>query len=391
MSRTRSLLGVGVGIAGAAAATAAGVGVDRLWRARRTAISLGTSGDYVEHADQELVVLTEDGVPLHVEVDEPEGCADKPTVVFCHGYTHNLTLWVFQRRMLRAAGFRVVLWDARGHGRSETAEDSSYSVDQLGRDLARVLDETTPQGPVVLVGHSMGGMTIMAFARQSPNVLRERVIGTALISTSAGDLASVNYGLGRQLGTVVHRLGPAAMLRLSDKEALVSSTRSAGRDVEAYLVHRWSFASPVPMSIVRLVAEMIFATRMDTTSAYFSALMLHDERDALHEFIGIETLVMHGDHDRITPAEHSEVIVDAIPGAEYVLVRDAGHVLPLEHPNVVGDHLLAMLDRAGRALADSERGKPRRRVAQKVSGTPWKSASRPPGKRRQKDTPSRSS
>lgn len=353
MGATRSILGIGAGLVGAAAATAAGITVDRLWRARQTAISLGTAGDYIETPDIEQVVIADDGVPLHVEVDEPAGHEGKPTVVLSHGYTHNLTVWVFQRRMLRAAGYRVVLWDVRGHGRSEEAEDSTYTVDQLGRDLARVIEDTTPTGPLVLVGHSMGGMSVMSFARQFPRVLHARVIGAAFISSSAGDLASVNYGLGRQLGTVVHRLGPAAMLQLVDQEALVSSTRHAGKDVEAYLVHRWSFASDVPMSIVRLVADMIFATKMSTTSAYLGSLMLHDERQALREFIGIETLILHGDHDRITPVSHSEAMVDAMPGAEFVLVHDAGHVLPLEYPDLVDEHLLTMLERACRALSES--------------------------------------
>ena len=369
MSPSRSILGIGAGLAGAVVATAAGITADRLWRARRTAISLGVSDDYVEVPDEERVVIAEDGVPLHVEIDEPEGHEGRPTVVLSHGYTHNLTVWVFQRRMLRAAGYRVVLWDVRGHGRSEDAEDSTYTVRQLGRDLGAVIAQTTPAGPIVLAGHSMGGMTIMSFASAHPEVLRERVIGAALISSSAGDLASVNYGLGRQLGTIVHRLGPAAMLRLSDQEALVTTTRHAGKDLEAYLVHRWSFASPVPMSIVRLVADMIFTTKMSTTSAYLSSLMLHDERDALREFIGIETLVMHGDHDQITPDAHSEAIVDAIPGAEYVLVRNAGHVLPLEYPEIVDEHLIDMIERACRALAGEGRPKKRaRRVVQRVAG-----------------------
>ena len=376
MGATRSILGIGVGLAAAAAATAAGVSADRLWRARRTAIALGTEADYVEVPGEERVVIAEDGVPLHVEIDEPAGFERRPTVVLSHGYTHNLTVWVFQRRALRAAGYRVVLWDVRGHGRSEDAEESTYNVGQLGRDLASVIEATTPKGPIVLVGHSMGGMSMMSFAKSSPEVLRERVIGAAFISTSAGELTSVNYGLGRQLGAVVHRLGPAAMLQLADQEALVATTRNAGKDIEAYLVHRWSFASPVPMSLVRLVADMIFATNLVTTSAFMTSLMAHDERDALREFIGIETLVMHGDHDRITPDSHSEAIVDAVPGAEYVLVERSGHMLPLEYPEIVDAHLLAMIDRACRAMAEvtagaSEKKKPKaRRVRQRVSAAP---------------------
>ncbi|MEO8850532.1 MAG: alpha/beta hydrolase [Allobranchiibius sp.] len=391
MGATRAIIGIGAGLAAAAAATAAGVSVDRLWRARRTAIALGTEADYVEVPDREQVVIAEDGVPLHVEIDEPDGHHGRPTIVLSHGYTHNLGVWVFQRRALRAAGYRMVLWDIRGHGRSGDAEESTYNVGQLGRDLASVIAATTPVGPIVLVGHSMGGMSIMSFAKAFPGVLRDRVIGAAFISSSAGDLTSVNYGLGRQLGTIVHRLGPSAMLRLADQEELVASTRLAGKDIEAYLVHRWSFASPVPISLVRMVADMIFATNLATTSAFMTSLMVHDERAALRQFIGIETLVMHGDHDRITPASHSEAIVQAVPGADYVLVERCGHMLPLEYPDIVDAHLLAMIDRACRALSDVTPGtskKPKaRRVRQRVSAVPRRPAASRAGKSSDASTP----
>lgn len=365
--RPKSLVGWGVGVVAAGAAATVGVTADRLVRRRRTAVRLGdgSTTQYDETPDEERVVIADDGVPLHVEIDHPRGTPPQgdttPTVVMTHGYTLNRTSWVFQRRALRTAGYRVVLWDHRGHGQSEEGEDASYDIDQLGRDLAAVIADSASEGPIVLVGHSMGGMTMMAFAAQHEEVLRERVVGAAFISTSAGDLKNVHWGLGQRLGAIVHRLGPMAVARLASQQDLVAQTLKVGRDVEEFVVHHFSFGSHVPLSIIRLTADMIFQTRLHVIGAFLPTLMEHHRFDGLGAFDGFEVLVMNGTDDKITPPEHSEAIVSAIPGAEHIVVRSAGHILPLEHPDLVNAQLLALLERAGRAVPRQAVRRPRAR------------------------------
>jgi len=271
--------------------------------------------------------------------------------VFCHGYTLSLRCWVFQRRALKAAGYRVVLWDARGHGRSGAGPKESYEIDQLGHDLHAVINAVVPRGPLVLVGHSMGGMTLMALAAHHPEVIRDRVIGVAFVATSPGGISAVSWGLGRVLGKAVHRLGPLAVGQLAGRQGLVNSVLKAGREVEEYFVDLYSFASPVPLSIVRLTADMIFQTRIEVISDFMETFDRHDKREALAHFIGVETLVINGVQDMLTPPEHSEEIVRLIPGAEHVLVNDAGHIIMLEHGDVVSEQLLSLIGRAERAAA----------------------------------------
>jgi pimeloyl-ACP methyl ester carboxylesterase len=366
--RRRTLTGIGIGLAAAGTTAAVGVVADRLTRALKTAKALDSLDTYEEKATAEVVVLADDGVPLHVEIDEPEGPragmtnrAAVPTVVFCHGYTLSLRCWVFQRRALKAAGYRVVLWDARGHGRSGAGSRESYDIDQLGHDLDSVIAAVAPRGPLVLVGHSMGGMTLMALAAHHPEVIRDRVIGVAFVATSPGGISAVSWGLGKVLGKAVHRLGPFAVGQLAGRQGLVNSVLKVGRDVEEYFVDLYSFASPVPLSIVRLTADMIFKTRIEVISDFMETFDKHDKREALEQFIGVETLVINGMQDMMTPPEHSEEIVKLIPGAEHVLVNDAGHIIMLEHGDVVSEQLLALIERAERAAAIhlDPRGKPR--------------------------------
>lgn len=360
MSKLRwSLIGTGIGAA-AGAATTAGVVIDRMLRGRRAAERLGTDAtQFEEHPDHERVVITDDGVALHVEIDDPRGESpgETPTVVFSHGYTHDLGVWVYQRRALRDAGCRVVLWDLRGHGRSGEGGEDAYTIARTGEDLGTVIDEVVPEGPVVLIGHSMGAMSVMSLAGRRPDLFEDKVIGAAFISSSAGDLDSIDFGLGRRLGTVVHRLGPAAVTRLSARPGVVHTARSAGKEVEEYLVHRYSFATQVPLAVVRWTADMIFRTKLDVIGAFFRHLSEHDEHAALAAFIGIETLVVHGAQDRVIPVKHAKQIVDAIPGCEYVEVSPAGHVLPMEHPDLLNEELLALVGRARRAMGAGNEAK----------------------------------
>ena len=366
--RRRTITGIGIGLAAAGTTAGAKILADRLTRQLQTAKALDTLDTYEEEASEQMLVLADDGVPLHVEIDEPEGRpaglaknAPVPTVVFSHGYCLSLRSWVFQRRALRAAGYRVVLWDQRGHGLSGAGSTESYEIDQLGLDLHAVISAVAPSGPLVLVGHSMGGMTMMSLAVHQPDLIRDRVIGVAFVATSPGGISAVSWGLGKVLGKAVHRLGPFAIGQLAGRQGLINSVRKAGREVEEYFVDIYSFASPVPLSIVRLTADMIFTTRMEVISDFMETFEKHDKREALEKFIGVETLVINGVQDMLTPPEHSEEIVRLIPGAEHILVNDSGHLIMLEHGDVVSEQLLALVGRAERAAAThlDQRRKPR--------------------------------
>lgn len=349
--RPTSLIGVGAGLAAAGVGAALGLAAERLTlgRSRGGAVheALGTLRGKASRVE------ADDGTPLHVEVDEPvEGPAadgEQLTVVFSHGYCLNLDSWHYQRRALRGR-HRLVLWDQRGHGRSGVGPAGSCTVDQCGRDLKKVLDAVAPTGPLVLVGHSLGGMTTMALAADHPDLVHERVLGVALISTSSGGLADVHWGLVDVLGQVAHRVGPTALIGLARAPRLVDRTRRVASDLEQALVKRYSYASPVPASVVRFSAAMIAATPIEVVAEFMPTFDLHDKRKALAVLDGIEALVLSGDRDLLTPPEHSAEIVRRMPGAEHVLVPDAGHLVMLEHPDVVNRHVGDLLVRAERAL-----------------------------------------
>jgi pimeloyl-ACP methyl ester carboxylesterase len=244
-----------------------------------------------------------------------------------------------------------VFYDQRSHGRSQRADFDTHHVDQLGTDLGSVIDAIAPSGPLMLIGHSMGGMTIMALAAQRPDLFEERVFGVALIATTAGGLATGMLGLPFGVGPAFHRVAPPIAAALARRKSLVERTRWGSSDLGLLLTRLYSFGSTASEQASRFVASMVSSTPIDTVAEFLPALQEHDKRAVLEVFENVELLVMVGDIDRLTPKEQSAEIVRHVPGAEYVVITDAGHMLTLEKHEEVDAHLIALLERVQRDIA----------------------------------------
>src|SRR3954463_16270035 len=223
-------------------------------------------------------VTTDDGVPLHVEVD---GVADAPvTVVFSHGFTARLAEWQLQRDALRG-GARLVLWAQRGHGRSGWTPLTKATIDRTGLDLGEVLDATTPTGPVVLAGHSMGGMSVMALARQRPELFGPRVVGVFLLATSAGEL--VETGILGLVVKLIRKLGLLSLyLRFLQLVApLAERFRRRGTVIGRRVTRRLLFGrDDAHPHDVRLVQDLLEETPVPVTMAFYATFLDHDETAA---------------------------------------------------------------------------------------------------------------
>ena len=367
-ARRNPVIGIAAATLGVAAGVAAGIAADRAGKHRAAMAALETPELLAITPDEEHVVLTDDGVPLHVEIDHPTAEAARtaadgttrhgrpdelPTVVLTHGYCLSLRCWVYQRRALKEAGYRVVSWDQRGHGRSGRGEKDSYTIDRLGQDLHTVITELVPEGDLVLVGHSMGGMTMLALGEHQPQLVLDRVVGAAFVATSPGGIMLANGGRTATFGRLMlERIGPGVLGPLSHRPELFTRIRRVGRDIEHFLVEQNSFASPVPRSVVRYTSDILLGTPLDVVNDYLQTFDGFDKRPALLEFRHAVVLVFNGRDDILTPPSHSELIVEGIPGAEHIVVNDAGHVIMLEHPDLLGAHLIQLVEQAARARAE---------------------------------------
>ncbi|MGY1652836.1 alpha/beta fold hydrolase [Geodermatophilus sp. SYSU D01119] len=298
-------------------------------------------------------VRTDDGVELHVEFDGPE---DAPvTVVFCHGFTARLGEWQLQREAVRDRA-RLVLWDHRGHGRSSWADPTTATIDRTARDLGQVLDAVVPAGrPVVLAGHSMGGMTVMAYARQRPQEIGGRVVGAFLLATSAGGL--VAEGLLGAAVTLLRRLHllPLYLWWLRLLAPFLERHRRRGTRLGRRAMRKYLFGrDDATREAVRVVQDMLEETPLTVTMAFYGTFLDHDETAALPVLGRVPTTVVAAEYDRLTPAAHGRRLAELLgPGCELVVVPGAGHSVNLTRTSVVDEALVALLDRV--AAGDARR------------------------------------
>ncbi|MEU0658198.1 alpha/beta fold hydrolase [Streptomyces lavendulocolor] len=377
--RRAGFAGAAIGVV--AAGAAAGVAIERLTvgrgMRRKARLALDAAGPYGALRGTPGRAAADDGTELYYEVDEVEADAAAPprrrrlfgrrtpgpvTVVFSHGYCLNQDSWHFQRAALRGL-VRTVHWDQRSHGRSgrgaaqQGPDRVPVSIDQLGRDLKAVIDAAAPEGPLVLVGHSMGGMTVMALAEQYPELIRERVVGVAFVGTSCGNLGEVNYGLPVAGVNAVRRVLPSVLRALGSQAELVERGRQATADLFAGLIKRYSFSSrDVDPAVARFAERMIEGTPIDVVAEFYPAFTEHDKAEALTVFAEVPALALAGDQDLVTPSSHTEAIADLLPDAELVIVPDGGHLVMLEHPEAVTDRLADLLVRVGAVSAATNVG-----------------------------------
>ncbi|RPK80203.1 putative non-heme bromoperoxidase BpoC [Streptomyces sp. ADI97-07] len=382
--RRAGFAGAAIGVI--AAGAAAGVAVERLTvgrgMRRKARLALDASGPYGSLRGIPGRAAADDGTQLYYEVDEVEDGAPgrsgarqgagasssrrrrlfgrkapgPVTVVFSHGYCLSQDSWHFQRAALRGL-VRTVHWDQRSHGRSERGRAQTdgvpVGIDQLGRDLKAVIDAAAPEGPLVLVGHSMGGMTMMALADRYPELIRDRVAAVALVGTSSGKLGEVNFGLPVAGVNAVRRVLPGVLKALGSQAELVERGRRATADLFAGLIKRYSFGSrDVDPAVSRFAERLIESTPIDVVAEFYPAFTEHDKSGALPAFLDLPVLILAGDKDLVTPSSHSEAIADQLPDAELVIVPDAGHLVMLEHPETVTDRLADLLVRIGAVPAE---------------------------------------
>lgn len=275
-----------------------------------------------------------DGAALHVEIDGPDDAA--VTVVLAHGWTLDARAWAPVARLLVGPGTRVVRPDHRGHGRSAAAETSTMTIDQLADDLAAVIDVVAPAGPLVLAGHSMGGMTLMALAQRHPRIVA-RAVGIALVATASGGLAGVGSSPRR-----------AAVFRTVEGR-LYSSPRWTSRSslgIPRLLAPglRWLLlgADPSPEAR-RITVDVVTGCRPATVSGFRPTLSEHERDAALAAFASIPTAVLVGSRDRLTPVAASRRIAACLPGASLTIFPDAGHMLPVERVAGVAGRIGALV------------------------------------------------
>ena len=276
----------------------------------------------------ERTVTVRDGVRLAVRDQGPIDA--EATVVLLHGLCLEQGSWVGQIRHLTrrwGARIRIISYDHRGHGSSDSAPTSTYVVERLAADLADVLAALDVTGPLTLVGHSMGGMVALAYLGRPSADRPVEPQGLVLVATAAGRLAE--HGVARLLASpatdVLCKLAtraPQRAVRLLTKPVRAALALQVGDHARA--------------TLTTLFDTAMAAASLATAVGFLPGLRSYDQSATLGS-IRARTIILSGGADLLTPPAHARDLAAAIPGATHVHLPKAGHMLPHEASHAVTD------------------------------------------------------
>jgi pimeloyl-ACP methyl ester carboxylesterase len=273
------------------------------------------------------------GAQIYVESVGP---ASAPVIVLTHGWGLDSTIWSYAKRGL--ASHRLILWDLPGLGRSKLAKGHAPSLDDFAADLGVVIEQAGDQ-PVVLVGHSIGGMTIQTLARDNPALFERRVAGVVLVNTTytnplktmilSGVVTALRWPLIEPMMRLTIWLQPLAWL--SAWQSYLSGS--------AHLANRVGFGRYVTRS--QLEHTTLLATRNPpAVQAQGNLAMFRWDVAETLPHIAKPVLVLGGDVDLVTKLEASRKISSAIPRARLQVVNGVNHMGFLERADIYNRAIL---------------------------------------------------
>lgn len=293
---------------------------------------------------------TFDGLELAVRRSGPTDAA--LTVVLVHCWTGDHRIWHNQVAELQwefGRHVQVITYDHRGHGASDVADRDACTIDHLAADLGRVLDEHAPTGRLILAGHSLGGMTIMALAEHRPDLL-VRLAGTVLVSTSAGDLHEINLGLPAAAGKRIHDVLPYALAARS--RTLTPAARRRSPIIESQIVRRFLFGEEPRRPDLALTIATLVNTPAPSMIGFFEDIVRRHDRIGQVGALAVAPVhVLVGERDLLTPPRHARRLAGAIDGARLTVAPGAGHMLPLERDDLVSEAIVELVRAAHAAPA----------------------------------------
>jgi pimeloyl-ACP methyl ester carboxylesterase len=278
-----------------------------------------------------MVVSSEDGTELHVEVFGPE---DAPTLLLVHGWTCAIRFWSAQISAL-AREFRVVAFDLRGHGRSAPATTGNYRPGAFAADITAVLDAVLRPGEkAVIAGHSLGAMSIAAWAQRFPEQVGRRSAAVAMLSTGLGDLVTVS--------TIAGAVNRFSALKRPVGGRLLGAALPVPKRAGKALTRAVRYVALNPDASDEQVAvceEMFRSCKGAVRGACGEQLARLDLHDAA-ELLTVPTLVLVGARDKLTPLAHARRLAESLPTlTEMVVLPIVGHMTPIESPGEVNGHL----------------------------------------------------
>lgn len=261
-----------------------------------------------------------DGTELHVEFYGP---ADAQPILFTHGIATNSTDWYYAKRHL-ADRFRLILWDVTGLGKSSRSPGNDYSLDKMASDLEAVVQ--LAEKPVILAGHSMGGMITLNFCKLFPQLLGNKVTGLILVNTTYTDPVHTTTARGFLTAIETPILKPLLYILIGLSPLVWLQSWLSYFNGTSYIPSRiFSFAGHQSRRQLDFMTVCQPMCRQDVLARQMLGMMKYDATDTLRR-INVPTLIVAANKDRGCIPEASEFMHQEIPGSELAMMEPSGHV-----------------------------------------------------------------
>jgi pimeloyl-ACP methyl ester carboxylesterase len=289
-------------------------------------------------------VRAPDGTRLHAAISvPPDDRRPRSAIVLIHGFTMDHTFWDQQVEILHQDHL-VIAVDQRGHGRSDPAGSDGWGVEVLGRDVEAVVQALVPAGmSATAVGHSMGGMALMGWAAVTaePDAAPRRLDAVVLANTTAH---GVPNGIVLRLppwisAQFVAGLAPLVSLPVPLDGRLAPVVRP--------LLRHLAFGDRASRRDIARTERLFFRTDPGQRAAAARFLWPMDARDTLDDFGRLDTTVLAGGKDRLTPPARGRELAETLD-APLILLERCGHQAPMEDPGAVTEVILHAANQARR-------------------------------------------
>jgi len=271
---------------------------------------------------EETRLTAPDGTELHVE---SFGSPSAPPIVLTHGWGLNGTIWAYAERAL-SQGFRVIVWDLPGTGRSSRPKDGKFSLDRFATALKTVLTAAGPR-PAVLVGHSIGGMTTLTFCRDYPEMLGREVAGIALVDTTYTDPIQTAWGRGLLRALKKPVIEPLMHLTIWLSPLVWLMTWMSYLNGTSHIVSRLAgFSRAVTRARLDYTARQVCKVSPAVQCKGNLAMFRWDASEVLRMKLPVPVRILVGENDILTLPEASRTMASSIPSAELTAYEPAAHM-----------------------------------------------------------------
>ncbi len=289
---------------------------------------LGTNGHdepNMKRSKETSLISKADGQKIFLEFYGPN---EAQVIIFVHGWSSDSTQWYYFKKHL-SSQYRLILMDLPGCGKSGKSNNGVYSPESFARDLEVVVGLTGDKKPI-LVGHSIGGMTILSYCKLFSSVLQSKIAGIVLVQTTYTNPVKTSIMSG--LLTAIYKpiltpmchfmVATAPIIQIMNWVKFLNGSMHISNHLSGY-------AGTETRGQLALTSFLSAASPVAIVAKGMLGMFGYDATATLSK-ISVPALIVCGNKDILCKPEASQYMNKHIPNSQLVMLSPSGHMGPLE-------------------------------------------------------------